>query len=655
MEHANATLDANWRWVHGVQCSGEGPYQQCSSSGNCYTGTTWDNQLCPDPETCAQSCALEGVTSQEYASTYGVKPIPGGVELGFVTGSNVGSRLYLTDNERSYKMFKLKNREFSFDVDVSALPCGLNGAVYFSEMEADGGFGGGNQAGAKYGTGYCDAQCPHDVKFVSGEANIMEWDQERALGSKGACCTEMDIWEANSQATAFTAHPCSVERTHVCEGRDCGGLPGDQAARYDGVCDKDGCDFNSFRMGDKTFFGKGPGFAVDTSKPITVVTQWITDDGTDAGDLSEIRRLYLQDGKVIQNSHSEILPGRDQHDTSLSEDFCEAQKETFQDKDDFRRKGGLKRVGEALDRGMVLVLSLWDDSLTKMTWLDSSAGEGGVSKPGVLRGPCEVESGSPEEVRAKYASASVKYTNFMYGELDSTYTEKARASTPSSRSAGPPAQLAAPEDWPRSPMPAAVAPASTESGDSEDYRVHSAKMDAWARQPAPLQELGSERSTQGHMASRAGGQAKAYQQCGGKQWTGPHTCETGCRCEQHGEYYSQCTPPAGAYKCSMSGQSAPSASAPTFVGGQESLRFLVTEDETSGAPRLAQGVAGSSSRNLSNVVWGAGAVAFALVSMAATVAAWRQPQHFQRREQPPSEGLLGVESRLLQVSGHEAA
>ena len=28
-----------------------------------------------------------------------------------------------------------------------------------------------NKAGAAYGTGYCDAQCPHDLKFIDGEAN----------------------------------------------------------------------------------------------------------------------------------------------------------------------------------------------------------------------------------------------------------------------------------------------------------------------------------------------------------------------------------------------------------------------------------------------------------------------------------------------------
>ena len=36
-------------------------------------------------------------------------------------------------------MFKLKNREFTFDEDVDNLPCGLNGALYFVEMDFDGG------------------------------------------------------------------------------------------------------------------------------------------------------------------------------------------------------------------------------------------------------------------------------------------------------------------------------------------------------------------------------------------------------------------------------------------------------------------------------------------------------------------------------------
>ena len=58
----------------------------------------------------------------------------------------------------NYQVFKLPNKEFTFEVDVSNMPCGLNGALYFVEMDADGGESkGNNKAGAKYGTGYCDA------------------------------------------------------------------------------------------------------------------------------------------------------------------------------------------------------------------------------------------------------------------------------------------------------------------------------------------------------------------------------------------------------------------------------------------------------------------------------------------------------------------
>ena len=31
----------------------------------------------------------------------------------------------------------------------------------------------GNKAGAKYGTGYCDAQCPRDIKFINGEQDVL--------------------------------------------------------------------------------------------------------------------------------------------------------------------------------------------------------------------------------------------------------------------------------------------------------------------------------------------------------------------------------------------------------------------------------------------------------------------------------------------------
>jgi cellulose 1,4-beta-cellobiosidase len=82
---------------------------------------------------------------------------------------------------------------------------------------------------------------------------------------------------------------------------------------------QDGCDFNPYRLGDTTFFGNGSAnkvpslpiglgsayplrisqgcphttaLQVDSTKVFTVVTQFITSDGTATGDLIEIRRKY---------------------------------------------------------------------------------------------------------------------------------------------------------------------------------------------------------------------------------------------------------------------------------------------------------------------------------------------------------------------------
>ena len=149
------------------------------------------------------------------------------------------------------------------------------------------------------------------MKFITGEANAEGWaasdnDANAGTGKYGSCCVEMDIWESNSVATAYTPHTCDTVGNVRCEGTPCG----DNASgeRYDGLCDKDGCDFNSWRLGDQTFFGPGSNFAVNSEKPMTVVTQFITNDGTDNGDLVEIRRIYVQDGKVIDNSFV-ALPG----------------------------------------------------------------------------------------------------------------------------------------------------------------------------------------------------------------------------------------------------------------------------------------------------------------------------------------------------------
>ena len=118
----------------------------------------------------------------------------------------------------------------------------------------------------------------------------------------------------------------------------------------------DGCDFNSFRMGNQDFYG--PEKTVDTSKPFTLVTQFITEDGTDTGALKSIHRFYVQDGKVIPNSET-VIEGVDPVNY-ISDDFCAQQKTAFGDNNYFQTIGGMAAMGKSLEK-MVLVLSVWDD------------------------------------------------------------------------------------------------------------------------------------------------------------------------------------------------------------------------------------------------------------------------------------------------------
>ena len=404
----SVTMDANWRWTHNT-----GGYT------NCYTGTQWDTSFCPDPVSCAKNCAIDGVDSNDMANTYGVTSDGKGLRLNFVTqgqyAKNVGSRMYMLADENNYEMFKLKNKEFTFTVDVSHLDCGINGALYFVQMDQDGGKSkhSGNAAGAKYGTGYCDAQCPHDIKFINGEANVLDWNSQTAMGKYGTCCPEFDIWEANKVSSAFTAHPCTVDGHTRCND-DSGVSCGDN--RYDGVCDKDGCDLNAFRANVKDFYGEGK--QVDTTKPFQIVTQFITSDNTDTGDLVEVRRIFVQDDKVIKHPDS-ALGGAKEYN-SLSDEMCEAHKGIFGDQNDFKKKGGMKQMGKAMEKGMVLVMSLWDDHAADMLWLDSTFPKDKTALGGP-RGTCATSTGEPNETENDYPNDYVIYSDIKIGEIDSTY------------------------------------------------------------------------------------------------------------------------------------------------------------------------------------------------------------------------------------------
>jgi len=527
-ESTTATLDANWRWSHPV-----------GGWDHCYDASGWNPQYCPDEETCSKTCAVEGIDEAGWRNNYGVTTVNNGVKLKYVPGS----RMYLLDSQSTYKMFSLKNKEFAVDIDASNLPCGVNGALYFSEMERDGGkasSNGLNTAGAEYGSGYCDAQCPTDIHFIGGYANIDN--------KYGACCAEFDIWEANSQSTAYTAHPCNLEgpervqchgtpdhhhrrrrrssppapapspsgggccswtpsgatpecgeTTEYCKGssgncQTCGGhwvpnnqptttgccswaiaqeaqicgetteyckgsagncetcgghwVPGAAILEEElddeleaeeaetgslppcdgGKCDQPGCDFNPYRNGIRDFYGPGWAFELDSSKPFTVITEFVTHDGTDDGDLVEVRRSYVQGKKIIHNPAASYA-GASSYD-SLADDTCAEQKGLFNRSgtNEFKNNGGMTKMGEAVGRGMVLALSVWDDGADKMQWLDGWEPED-PDEPngaGAARGPCSRNSGDPSATRKSAKDAYVIYSNIRYGEIGSTHMRRRR-------------------------------------------------------------------------------------------------------------------------------------------------------------------------------------------------------------------------------------
>jgi cellulose 1,4-beta-cellobiosidase len=402
-QRGEVTLDSDYRWVHAAT-----GYNDCQPKGK------WNATLCPDGVTCAKNCAIEGVAKYE---DYGIETKGDTLVLKMNTkNGGFGQRVYFMGDENTYQVFKLPNQEFTFDIEVGGLPCGTNGALYFSEMDPDGGMANSNslnKAGAKYGTGYCDAQCPKGAKFILGEATVARTDAKY-----GACCNEMDIWEANKISTAYTPHPCTKAGVYRCLGRECG----DGANSSVGVCDKPGCDINAYRMGNRNYYGPGAGMTLDTERKMTVVTQFLTKDNSAAGPLTEIRRLYVQGGRVIEHAQTSIK-GMNAYD-SITDEFCVDRAKLFGEKDETGSRGGLKTMGESGARGMVLVFALWDDSGdSAMQWLDGAhwPKNASTTAPGVARGSCDGKESAPTTIHKLHPDANVKFSNIRFGDIGSTF------------------------------------------------------------------------------------------------------------------------------------------------------------------------------------------------------------------------------------------
>lgn len=228
---------------------------------------------------------------------------------------------------------------------------------------------------------------------------------------------------------------------------------------------QDGGDWNPYRLGDTTFFGPGSDFKVDTTQKITVVTQFYTDDNTPTGTLTQIKRKYVQNGVTIIEKNVTV---DGQSFDSITNRYVNATKVEFKNPNTFATKvravlplvarhrrgrrtlpqphpvrhghgpvqvgwaltplvrgwcpqGGMAAMSAAMSRGMVLVMSIWDDKAAHMLWLDSDyPTDLPASQPGVARGTCATSTGVPSKTEAEYPNAYVQYSNIRWGDIGST-------------------------------------------------------------------------------------------------------------------------------------------------------------------------------------------------------------------------------------------
>jgi cellulase len=68
-------------------------------------------------------------------------------------------------------------------------------------------------------------------------------------------------------------------------------------------------------------------------------------------------------------------------------------------------------MGKALERGMVLAMSIWNDPGQFMNWLDSGSA-----------GPCNATEGNPALIEANDPTTSVTFSDIRIGDIGSTFS-----------------------------------------------------------------------------------------------------------------------------------------------------------------------------------------------------------------------------------------
>ncbi|KAH3759028.1 Endoglucanase EG-1 [Pelomyxa schiedti] len=131
-----------------------------------------------------------------------------------------------------WRMFSLLGKTVSYTVDLSAIGCACNLALYLAQMPAYNGY---TPDPTTCGDYYCDAN-----KVC------------------GIYCPEMDIMEANAYAFDITPHKC------------------DQTTYPYYYCDGGGCGKNTYKLS-TTAYGPGTGYTINTQQAFQVNITFVSD------------------------------------------------------------------------------------------------------------------------------------------------------------------------------------------------------------------------------------------------------------------------------------------------------------------------------------------------------------------------------------------
>lgn len=156
---------------------------------------------------------------------------------------------------------------------------------------------------------------------------------------------------------------------------------------------------NPYRMGYPEYYGRG--YTVDTTRPFSVVTQFNADE---SNTLISYTRIYVQDGVIIEMPSVDVS-GTQQ--SAMDDAYCIAN-----NANEYMRLGATAGMGESLDRGMVLIFSLWWDDSTYMAWLDQASSGSG---------PCNATEGNPEVIRQVQPDTQVTFSNIRWGDIGATF------------------------------------------------------------------------------------------------------------------------------------------------------------------------------------------------------------------------------------------